>query len=361
MPNKILIVDDEPFNLDLLEQELEDQNYTIERANDGAEALAKVLSFEPDVILLDYMMPRMNGLEVLQHLRGNERHKSIPVILLTAKATQEDKVRGLDAGADDYVIKPFDSFELLARVRAMMRIKQMHDTLDQWNRSLTEKVNQQVDELQRVNRLKRYLSPQISETILREDENLFKSHRREITVVFLDLRGFTAFSDSAEPEEVMEVLRGYHNAMGKLVFEFDGTLERFAGDGIMIFFNDPIPCADHTEKAVRMALAMQSKVEELRTDWLKRGYELDLGIGMAAGYATLGNIGFEGRMDYGAIGNVTNLAARLCSEAKPRQILTNQRTLSKLENLVEYEPLEELQLKGVSRPVAAFNIMKLKA
>jgi class 3 adenylate cyclase len=361
MPNKILIVDDEPFNLDLLEQELEEQNYTIERANDGAEALDKVPSFLPDLILLDYMMPKMNGLEVLRHLREDVQYKSIPVILLTAKATQEDKVRGLDAGADDYVIKPFDSFELLARVRAMMRIKQMHDTLDEWNRSLTEKVKQQVDELQRVNRLKRYLSPQIAETILGEDENLFKSHRREITVVFLDLRGFTSFSDSAEPEEVMEVLRGYHAAMGKLIFDFDGTLERFAGDGIMIFFNDPIPCADHTDKAVRMALAMQSKVEELRAEWLKRGYELDLGIGMAAGYATLGNIGFEGRMDYGAIGNVTNLAARLCSEAKARQILTNQRTLSKIENLVDYEPLEELQLKGVSRPVAAFNIVKLKA
>jgi class 3 adenylate cyclase len=361
MPNKILIVDDEPFNLDLLEQELEDQNYTIERASDGAEALDKVPVFQPDLILLDYMMPKMNGLEVLRRLREDPSYKSIPVILLTAKATQEDKVRGLDAGADDYVIKPFDSFELLARVRAMMRIKQMHDTLDEWNRSLTEKVKQQVDELQRVNRLKRYLSPQIAETILREDENLFKSHRREITVVFLDLRGFTAFSDSAEPEEVMEVLRGYHAAMGKLIFEFDGTLERFAGDGIMIFFNDPIPCADHTEKAIRMALAMQSKVEELCKEWLKRGYELDLGIGMAAGYATLGNIGFEGRMDYGAIGNVTNLAARLCSEAKARQILTNQRTLSKIENLVDYEPLEELQLKGVARPVAAFNIVKLKA
>ena len=360
MPNKILIVDDEPFNLDLLEQELEDQNYTIERANDGAEALDKVPSFLPDLILLDYMMPKMNGLEVLRHLREDAQYKSIPVILLTAKATQEDKVRGLDAGADDYVIKPFDSFELLARVRAMMRIKQMHDTLDEWNRSLTAKVKQQVDELQRVNRLKRYLSPQIAETILGEDENLFKSHRREITVVFLDLRGFTSFSDSAEPEEVMEVLRGYHAAMGKLIFDFDGTLERFAGDGIMIFFNDPIPCADHTEKAIRMALAMQSKVEELRGEWLKRGYELDLGIGMAAGYATLGNIGFEGRMDYGAIGNVTNLAARLCSEAKARQILTNQRTLSKIENLVEFEPLEELQLKGVNRPVAAFNILKLK-
>jgi adenylate cyclase len=361
MPNKILIVDDEPFNLDLLEQELDEQNYTIERANDGAEALDKVPVFQPDLILLDYMMPKMNGLEVLRRLREDALYKRIPVILLTAKATQEDKVRGLDAGADDYVIKPFDSFELLARVRAMMRIKQMHDTLDEWNRSLTEKVKQQVDELQRVNRLKRYLSPQIAETILGEDENLFKSHRREITVVFLDLRGFTSFSDSAEPEEVMEVLRGYHAAMGKLIFDFDGTLERFAGDGIMIFFNDPIPCVDHTDKAVRMALAMQSKVEELRAEWLKRGYELDLGIGMAAGYATLGNIGFEGRMDYGAIGNVTNLAARLCSEAKARQILTNQRTLSKIENLVDYEPLEELQLKGVSRPVAAFNIVKLKA
>jgi class 3 adenylate cyclase len=360
MPNKILIVDDEPFNLDLLEQELDEQNYTIERANDGAEALDKVPVFQPDLILLDYMMPKMNGLEVLRRLREDALYKKIPVILLTAKATQEDKVRGLDAGADDYVIKPFDSFELLARVRAMMRIKQMHDTLDEWNRSLTEKVKQQVDELQRVNRLKRYLSPQIAETILGEDENLFKSHRREITVVFLDLRGFTSFSDSAEPEEVMEVLRGYHAAMGKLIFDFDGTLERFAGDGIMIFFNDPIPCADHTEKAVRMALDMQSKVEDLRAEWLKRGYELDLGIGMAAGYATLGNIGFEGRMDYGAIGNVTNLAARLCSEAKARQILTNQRTLSKIENLVEYEPLEELQLKGVARPVAAFNIVKLK-
>ena len=360
MPNKILIVDDEPFNLDLLEQELAEQGYTIERANDGAEALEKVTSFLPDVILLDYMMPRMNGLEVLQRLRADESYKSIPVILLTAKATQEDKVKGLDAGADDYVIKPFDSFELLARVRAMMRIKQMHDTLDDWNRTLADKVRQQVDELQRMNRLKRYLSPQIAETILSEDRDLFKSHRREITVVFLDLRGFTAFSDSAEPEEVMDVLRSYHTEMGQLIFQFGGTLERFAGDGIMIFFNDPIPCSDHTEKAVRMALDMQRKVVDLRKDWLKGGYDLDLGIGMAAGYATLGNIGFEGRMDYGAIGNVTNLAARLCAEAKARQILTNQKTLNKIEDLVEFEPLEELQLKGVGRPVAAFNIVKLK-
>jgi DNA-binding response OmpR family regulator len=361
MANKILIVDDDPFNLDLLEQELTDHSYTIERANDGEEALKKVESFLPDVILLDYMMPKMNGIEVVKRLKQDERHKGVPVILLTAKGSQEDKVRGLDAGADDYVVKPFDSFELLARVRSMARLKQMHDSLEEWNRTLAEKVTQQLNEIEHMNRLKRYLSPQIAETILKsEDDSLFKSHRREITVVFLDLRGFTAFSDNAEPEEVMELLKSYHAEMGKLIFKYEGTLERFAGDGIMVFFNDPIPCEDHTEKAVRMALEMRDKVQELRTGWVKKGYDLDLGVGLTAAYATLGNIGFEGRMDYGAVGNVTNLAARLCGEAKGGQILTNQRTLSKIENSVTVEPLEELHLKGFVRPVAAFNIVELK-
>jgi len=361
MPNKILIVDDEPFNLDLLEQELSDQGYLIERANDGAEALQKVPSFLPDLILLDYMMPKMNGIEVVKQLKQDERYKGIPVILLTAKASQEDKVKGLDAGADDYVVKPFESFELLARVRSMMRIKEMHDSLEEWNRTLEDKVKEQVHEIEDMSRLKRYLSPQIAETILKsEDDNLFKSHRREITVVFLDLRGFTAFSDSAEPEEIMELLRSYHAEMGKLIFKFEGTLERFAGDGIMVFFNDPILCEDHTERAARMALEMHARVKGLRAGWLKKGYDLDLGIGLAAGYATLGNIGFEGRMDYGAVGNVTNLASRLCDEAKGGQILTNQKTFSKIEELFEVEPLEELELKGFSRPVAAFNIVKLK-
>ena len=361
MPNKILIVDDEPFNLDLLEQELGDQGYTIERAVDGEEALKKVESFLPDVILLDYMMPRMNGIEVVKKLRQDERHKSLPVILVTAKGSQEDKIRGLDAGADDYVVKPFDSFELLARVRSMLRIKQLHDALDEWNRTLEGKVIKQVAEIERISRLKRYLSPQVAETLLQSEEGaLFKTHRREITVVFLDLRGFTAFSDAAEPEEVMELLRSYHAEMGKLVFKFEGTLERFAGDGIMIFFNDPIPCDDHTERAVRMAVEMRLKAQELRAGWVKRGYELDLGIGLATSYATLGTIGFEGRMDYGAVGNVTNLASRLCDEAKGGQIVTNQKTLSKVEQLVESESLGELHLKGFARPVAAFNIAKLR-
>jgi class 3 adenylate cyclase len=361
MANKVLIVDDEPFNLDVLEQELAEQDYLIERANDGMEALDKVEEFRPDVILLDYMMPRMNGIEAVERLRQNEGHKTIPVILLTAKGSQEDKSRGLDAGADDYVVKPFEPVELFARVRSMIRIKEMRDSLEKRNRILRDRVARQLTEMERMQRLKRYLSPQIADSLIKsDDDGLFRSHRREVTVVFLDFRGFTAFSDSAAPEEVMEVLRRYHAEMGKLIFQFGGTLERFSGDEIMVFFNDPIPCVGHTEKAVRMVLQMQDRARELRRDWLKTGYELDLAIGMAAGYATLGNIGFEGRMDYGAIGNVTNLAARLCGEAKAGQILTNHKTLGTIEDLVEFESLEELQLKGVRRPVPAFKIIKLR-
>jgi class 3 adenylate cyclase len=360
MSSKILIVDDEPFNLDLLEQELMEHDYQLERAVDGVDALQKTESFAPDLILLDYMMPKMSGLEVVKQLRKNDQHKAIPVILLTAKATQEDKIKGLDAGADDYVTKPFDSFELLARVRAMLRIKELHDRLEEWNRTLGEKVEQQVSELKRMERLRRYLSPQIAETILADEDNLFKTHRREITIVFLDLRGFTAFSDSAEPEEVMDFLRDYHAEMGRLVFKFEGTLERFMGDGVVVIFNDPIRSENHAEKAAKMALEMRDRVKELRVAWLKRGYDLDLGVGLAAGYATLGTMGFEGRMDYGTVGNLPNLAARLCAEAKGGQILTDQKTLSKIEDRFEAESLPELQLKGITRPVVAFNIVKAK-
>jgi adenylate cyclase len=360
MSAKILIVDDEPFNLDLLEQELMEYDYVIERAANGVEALEKTGSFKPDVILLDFMMPKMNGLEVVKRLRGSEEHNGIPVILLTAKATQEDKVAGLDAGADDYVTKPFDSFELLARVRAMLRIKEMHDALEEWNRTLADKVNRQVTELQRMERLKRYLSPQIAKAILGNEHDWFKTHRREVTIVFLDLRGFTAFSDRAEPEDVMDFLRHYHGEMGRLVFKYEGTLERFMGDGIVIIFNDPIRCDDHTQRAVRMSLEMRDRIKELRGAWLKMGYDLDLGVGLAAGYATLGTVGFEGRMDYGSIGNLPNLAARLCAEAKGGQILVDQRTMSKLEDLFNAEALEEVHLKGISRPVPIYNVLALK-
>ena len=236
-----------------------------------------------------------------------------------------------------------------------------YESFEVWSRNLLAQVRQQANEIERISRLRRYLSPQIAEAILNAEEgDLFKSHRRDITVVFLDLRGFTAFSNRAEPEEVMGLLRTYHTEMGKLIFEFEGTLEHFAGDGIMVFFNDPVPCEDHAARAIRMALEMRSRVNELRPSWLKKGYDLDLGVGFATGHAALGNLGFEGRMDYGAVGNVTNLAARLCEEAKGGQILTDKETLSKIEGLVHTEPLDELRLKGFARPVVAFNIVRLK-
>jgi adenylate cyclase len=234
-------------------------------------------------------------------------------------------------------------------------------SLKDWNRTLVEKVHHQFDLIERMNRLKRYLSPQLAETVLKSDDtDVFKCHRREITAIFLDLRGFTAFTDRAEPEEVMALLRTYYMEAGKVIFKFEGTLEYFAGDGMMIFFNDPVPCGDHAEKAVRMGLEIRDRVKELRMEWLKSNYNLDVGIGLDTGFAALGNIGFKDRMNYGAVGKVINRAARLCGEAKGGQILTTESTLSKIANLVDAEPLEELHLKGFANSVSAFNIVSLK-
>ena len=235
------------------------------------------------------------------------------------------------------------------------------EALQQWNRTLIAKVSQQTDLIERMSRLKRYLSPQLAESILKSDDpELFSSDRREITALFLDLRGFTAFADSAEPEEVMALLRSYHTEMGKLIFEFGGTVEHFVADGLMVFFNAPSTCRDHTEVAVRLSLAISDRVKHLRAGWLVKGHDLDLGIGLAAGYAAVGHIGFEGQISYGAIGNLTNLASRLCGAAKGGQILTDQKTLSQIETLVQAESLDELHLKGFARPVRAFNIVGLK-
>jgi class 3 adenylate cyclase len=245
--------------------------------------------------------------------------------------------------------------------RLLIKLEKAHIDLKELNQTLEKKVADQVTEIERVSRFKRYFSPQVAKTILeREEENPFATHRREVTVVFIDLRGFTNFSDSVEPEEVIDFLRTYHAEMGKLIFEHEGTLEHFAGDGIMVFFNDPIPRENHTEVAARLALKIQERAKELRPEWQKKGYDLDVGIGLAAGYATLGTIGFEGRMDYGAIGNVPIMACRLSSEAKGGQILTNQKTAGKIENVVDADSVGELQLKGFARPVAGFQITGLK-
>jgi adenylate cyclase len=226
---------------------------------------------------------------------------------------------------------------------------------------LEERVVAQVAELDRVGRLRRFLSPQLAELIVSAgDERILESHRREITVVFTDLRGFTAFAETAEPEDVMGVLGEYHTAMGELIFAHGGTLERFTGDGLMVFFNDPIPCPDPPARAVRMAVAMRARAAELARAWRRRGHDLGFGVGIAVGYATLGRIGFEGRWDYGAIGSVTNLAARLCGEAQPGQILISERVHLMIEDVLEAEALGELALKGFHRPIGAYNVLDIR-
>jgi adenylate cyclase len=362
MAEKILVVDDTPVNVKLLADLLTVKGYDVVTAANGAEALERVAKERPGLVLLDVMMPGMSGYDVCRKIRENPDTAMLPVVMVTALDPLKERVKGIEAGADDFLTKPINQPELLARVKSLLRIKLLHDELAEWNRTLAQRVEQQLAQLDRLERLKRFFSPHLAELIVSGDaEDPLRSHRREITVVFLDLRGFTAFAETSEPEEVMGVLREYHAAMGRVILEHEGTLERFTGDGMMIFFNDPLPVPDGPERAVRMAVAMRERVDELLVKWRKRGYELDFGVGIAQGYATIGAIGFEGRMDYGAIGTVTNLAARLCGEAKPRQILIAQRLFGNVESLVEVEELGGLTLKGFSRPVPAYNVLGLKA
>ena len=360
-PARVLVVDDTPMNVKLLEGVLTGHGYAVSTAASGLLALEQVRENPPDLVLLDVVMPEMSGYEVCRRLRAEDATRLLPVIMVTALDPMQERVKGIEAGADDFLTKPINQPELLARVRSLLRIKSLHDELGELNRTLERRVQDQVAQLERLGRLRRFFSPQLAELIVAGDtEDPLKSHRREITVVFLDLRGFTAFAETAEPEEVMTVLREYHAEMGKLILAAEGTLERFAGDGMMIFFNDPVEVPDPAARAVRMAAAMRERIAALTEAWRKRGFDLDFGVGIAQGYATIGAVGFEGRLDYGAIGTVTNLASRLCGEAKPGQILLSQRVASGVEGMAEAETIGELTLKGFQRPVKAFNVVRLK-
>ena len=368
-PPRILVVDDNPNNVEILRMRLEAHGYEVVTAADGEEGLAAVRDQLPDLILLDIMMPKLDGIEVCRRLRADPSLPFIPIILVTAKSDPKDVVAALEAGGDEFLTKPVDHAALVARVKSMLRIKGLQDTvqgqaaqLQDWNQKLEQRVADQVAQLDNLGRLKRFFSPQLAELILAGGaDDPLKSHRREVAVVFLDLRGFTAFSETNEPEEIMGVLREYHVAMGQVILAHEGTLERFAGDGMMVFFNDPVPVPDPAARAVRMVLEMRGRLAELTDKWRRRGFDLGFGAGIAQGFATIGAVGFEGRWDYGAIGTVTNLAARLCSEAKPGQILISQKAATAVEDFVALESVGELQLKGFLKPVSAYNVIKLTA
>jgi class 3 adenylate cyclase len=364
----ILVVDDNEENRQLLVRRLTREGHRVLTAAGGRDALALLQGEPVDLVLLDVMMPDLDGPAVLERLKQDPERRHIPVLMISALDETASVVRSIELGAEDYLPKPCDPVLLTARIGACLEKKRLRDQearhaveLAEWNRTLEQRVQEQVAQVERLGRLKRFFSPQLAELIVAGGaDDPLRTHRREITVVFLDLRGFTGFAETAEPEEVMGVLREYHEAMGQLILAHEGTLERFAGDGMMVFFNDPVPVDNPAERAVRMAAAMRDRVRELRSVWRKRGHNLDLGVGIAQGYATIGAIGFEGRRDYGAIGTGTNLAARLCAEAQGGQVLITTRVAAATEELIQAEEVGALSLRGLSRPVPTFNVVGLK-
>ena len=361
---RILVVDDNAQNVKLLEQLLKASGYEPVPALSGAEALSLLDARPFDLVLLDVVMPKMSGYEVCRAIRDNARTALLPVVMVTALDPTEERLKGIEAGADDFLSKPINQPELLARVKSLLRIRALHGKVEdqakqlaEWNAKLEERVAEQVAQLDRLARLKRFLSPKVVDLIVagKLDDPML-SHRREVVVAFADLRGFTSFTETSDPEEVFGVLHAYHGELGRLIAKHDGTVEHFAGDGVMIIFNDPQPLPNAALSAVLMALDVRDAVEQLSVEWRKRGYRLECGLGIAQGFATIGTIGFEGRFDYGTIGTVTNLAARLCGEAKPGQILISQRAYGNVEALVDVEPAGELTLKGFSKPMAAFSV-----
>ena len=367
-PQKILVVDDTPGNVKLLTDLLTVKGYEVATAESGHEALARIEADCPDLVLLDVMMPGMNGYEVCQRIRQNPATEILPVVMVTALDPAQERTKGIEAGADDFLGKPVNQQELLARVRSLLRVKEYYDTIQdqkaqlaEWNKKLESRIEEQVAKLDKMGRLKGFLSPHLAEMVMAgEAADPLKPHRSAVTVVYIDLRGFTAFSQVSEPEEIMTVLNEYHAEMGALIQKFDGTIENFIGDGIMVIFNDPVPVPNPTELAIRMVIAMRKEMAKLKIIWQKRGYDLDCGYGIAHGYATIGAIGFGSRWHYSTIGTVANLASRLCDETKGPQIVINQKTLSHIEDIVETEPLGLLELKGFSKPINSFNVIRLK-
>ena len=364
----ILVVDDNAANVRLLSDLLTVHGFEVRSARDGEGCLAAVAERIPDLILLDVIMPGMDGFAVCRALRGDPHLQMLPIVLVTSLDPHGERVKGLDAGADDFLSKPVHAPELLARVRSLLRVKKLYDQVEaqarelaSWNETLEARVADEVAKNTRLARLKRFVSPQLADLIVAGGaEDPLKSHRREIAVVFIDLRGFTAFAENTEPERVMQALHEYHATMGRIVQRYAGTLERFTGDGMMVFFNDPVPIPEPARRAVEMARDMRDAAALLAVNWRKLGFELGAGLGVAYGFATLGAIGFEDRIDYSAIGTVTNLAARLCSEAPAGEVYLSQRVHAEINGHFKTEALGPITLRGLSRTQLAYRLLELR-
>ncbi|MGH8992599.1 MAG: adenylate/guanylate cyclase domain-containing protein [Acidimicrobiia bacterium] len=370
----VLVVDDDDANRDVLARRLGRLGYAVREAENGRVAL-EVMAGEPvDLVLLDLNMPEVDGYGVLERRHADPALRDIPTIMISASADIDSVVRCIEMGAEDHLGKPFDPVLLEARVGACLEKKRLRDqerellatvsrqaeALAGWNETLEARVAEQVEELERLARLRRFLSPQLADVIAKGDDDVLQTHRRDIAVLFVDLSGFTAFSEISEPEDVMAVLTEFHEDLGQLIDEFEATVGFFAGDGLMVFWNDPVPCSDPAERAVRMAVALRERVAARTRAWRKRGHDLGFAIGVSLGYATLGEIGFEGRFDYGVIGSVVNLAARLCDHAERGQILVSQRVQLAVEEVAELEELGLVTLKGFHAPVPAFAVTALR-
>lgn len=360
MAARILVVDDQRTNAEMVGGLLRNLGYEVELALSGDEALEAVRARSPDLVITDILMPGIDGYDLCRRLRALPTTALLPVIMITSAEPQTERVKGIEAGADDFLAKPVNWAELFGRVKRLLHVKALQDEIQELNARLEERVRDQVAQLERLSRMKRFFSRAVAEAIVAGGEELLEPHRREITAVFLDLRGFTAFTDRADPDQVLDLLREYHATLGRTVDEFGGTLEHFAGDGVMIFFNDPIEVDKPAERAIRMALALQRAFNPIAEAWAQLGHEVGLGIGIAQGDTTLGVIGFEQRWEYAAIGNVPNLAARLCGAATAGEIIVDGQTEQDIVAIAETEFIGALTLRGFQQPVPAFRLKSMR-
>jgi adenylate cyclase len=359
---RILVVDDVEANVLLLQGLLRQQGYRNVHATMDPRTVMALHREQPfDLILLDLQMPHMDGFAVMDQLAAEAGGEFLPVIVVTAFSDQDNRLKAL-RGARDFILKPFAAAEVAQRIRNYLEVRMLYDERRREAVALEGRVREQVAQLESLSRLRRFFSAQLAERILAGGvDDPLRPHRREITAVSIDLRGFTAFTERSEPEDVMRVLHEYHSVLGRLVVAHEGTIEWFAGDGIMVILNDPVELDNPARSAVRMALEMQAALGPVAEGWRREGFDLGMGIGIAQGYATIGAIGFEGRWDYAAIGTVTNLASRLCAEAASGQIVVDLKVMRRIDDAALAEPLGELALKGFSRPVPAFSVSPLRA